>query len=223
MGNAGLRETAPGRARFARFETKDLQRPPSGFWPVSVVRMVEPNPFEKTRNFGAAGVAIGVCDGKLAGEDAVVGEIHRMIDVSEVTIRTIGAKCRDTGAPQGAAVPPPSFPLHAPLRLLGVEAHFFSTGGRAVTNWAKSSKSQDIEKIRFSLSKPILARFGQKETEGSQRRIFRLFGVCEVQSPSQIPLKSSKKRRPFLGLGAVRDENLAEGMGFEPTIGLLIL
>ena len=44
------------------------------------------------------------------GEDAVVGEIHRMIGASEITIRTIGAKCRDTGAPQRYAVPPPGFP-----------------------------------------------------------------------------------------------------------------
>jgi hypothetical protein len=75
------------------------------------------------------------------GEDAVVGEIHRLIRASEITIRTIGAKCRDTGTPQRYAVPPHGFRHHAPLRLLRVGAHFVSTGERTVTNWARPPKS----------------------------------------------------------------------------------
>ena len=64
--------------------------------------------------------------------------------------------------------------------------------------------------MRFSLTEPILARFGRKETKGLQRPIFGFSPVSEVRSPSQIPLKTSKKHRPFSGLGPVRDENLAE-------------
>jgi hypothetical protein len=55
-----------------------------------------------------------------------------------------------------------------------------------------------------------LARFGRKETKGLQRPIFGPSPVSEVRSPSLIPSKSSKKRRPFSGLGPVRDGNLAE-------------
>ncbi len=68
------------------------------------------------------------------GEYAVVGEIHRMIGAPEITVRTNGAKCRDTGTPQRYAVSPPVFRYHAPLRLLRVEAHFGWTGESTVTN-----------------------------------------------------------------------------------------
>ena len=64
--NDTLSWTEPETVRFARLETKAVQRPHFGPWSVSVVRMVPPNPFETTRKFGVAGVAIGVCDGKMA-------------------------------------------------------------------------------------------------------------------------------------------------------------
>ncbi len=72
--------------------------------------------------------------------------------------------------------------------------------------------------MRIYLTEPILARFGRKETKGLQRPILGLSPVSEVRSPSQIPLKTSKKHRPFSGLGPVRDRNLADEVGFEPTI-----
>ena len=77
--------------------------------------------------------------------------------------------------------------------------------------------------MRFYLTEPILARFGRKETKGLQRPILSLSPVSEVRSPSQIPLKTSKKHRPFSGLGPVREEKLAERVGFEPTVQLPVL
>jgi hypothetical protein len=63
--------TKPKSARFAQLETEAVQRPHFAPWSVSVVRVVPPNPFETTRKFGGVGVAVGVCDGKMAdGESA---------------------------------------------------------------------------------------------------------------------------------------------------------
>ncbi len=56
----------PEAARFARLETKAVQRPQSGVRSVSEVRTLLPNPFETTRKLGVVGVAVRVCDGKLA-------------------------------------------------------------------------------------------------------------------------------------------------------------
>ena len=60
--------TGPNRkeARFARLETKAVQRSNSGPWPVSAVRMVPLGTFETTLKFGVVGVADGVCDGEMA-------------------------------------------------------------------------------------------------------------------------------------------------------------
>jgi len=58
--------TEPEAARFARLETKAVQRPHSGLQSVSAVRMVRPRPFEATRKFALSGGAVGVCDGKMA-------------------------------------------------------------------------------------------------------------------------------------------------------------
>ena len=67
-----------------------------------------------------------------------------------------------------------------------------------------------LKKQGFSLTEPILARFGRKETKGLQRPILDLSPVSEVRSPSQIPLKPSKKHGPFSAIGPVRDGNLAD-------------
>ena len=61
--------TEPKLARFARFETKAVQRPHSGLRSVSAVRMVRPRPFETTRKFALSGGAVGVCDGKMADRE----------------------------------------------------------------------------------------------------------------------------------------------------------
>lgn len=61
--NDTLSWTEPKIVRFAQLETEAVQRPHFGPWSFSVVRMVPLNPFETTRSFG---VAVGVCDGKLA-------------------------------------------------------------------------------------------------------------------------------------------------------------
>ena len=64
--NDTLSWTEPETVRFARLETNAVQRPHFGPCSVSEVRMVPPNPFETTRKFDVAGVAVGVCDGKMA-------------------------------------------------------------------------------------------------------------------------------------------------------------
>ena len=59
--NACLREAEPGRTRFARFETKAVQRPKIGAVPVSEVRSQRLNAFETKRKRPAGGALSLVC------------------------------------------------------------------------------------------------------------------------------------------------------------------
>ena len=97
--------TEPEAARFARLKTKAVQKPHSGLWSVSAVRMVLPNPVETTRKFALSGVAVGVCDGKMAEgmgfEPTVPFQVHTLSKRAPSTTRpplrgrTIIAKPRE--------------------------------------------------------------------------------------------------------------------------------
>lgn len=58
--------TEPNRARFARFETKAVQRPKIGVSPVSEVRIPPPNPFETKRKKAPSGASSRVRELKVA-------------------------------------------------------------------------------------------------------------------------------------------------------------
>ena len=62
----GFREAEPDQTRFARLETKAVQRPKSGAAPVSEVRTAPANPLEIWEKSGAGDTPFGVRNGMMA-------------------------------------------------------------------------------------------------------------------------------------------------------------
>jgi hypothetical protein len=94
--NDTLSWAEPETARFARLETKAVQRPHFGPWSVSVVRVVPTNPFETTRK------KIRRRRGRCRG--------LRREDGGGASIRTVGTSTICVSVPDGAPTKLPTCP-----------------------------------------------------------------------------------------------------------------
>lgn len=73
--NVDRSEAEPGQTRFARFETKAVQRPKFGTSPVSVVQVARLNAFETWKKSGAQGASLKVRNRKMAEGEGLTSNL----------------------------------------------------------------------------------------------------------------------------------------------------
>ena len=77
---------------------------------------------------------------------------------------------------------------------------------------------QTTEKASFSVTEPIPARFGRKETKAVQRPKISVPPVSEVRSDRLNAFETQRNFCADAALLRVRNKIMAERVGFEPTI-----
>ena len=80
----------------------------------------------------------------------------------------------------------------------------------AAKSW-DGSNIENIENTGVSLTQPISARLGRKETEAVQRPKIGTAAVSEVGVPSRNPTATAGKQASDFAVGGVRNGGLAEG------------
>jgi hypothetical protein len=90
--------------------------------------------------------------------------------------------------------------------------------GKTAVKSSVGAKRQVAENMVFSLTKPNLARFAQKETKAFQRPKIAALPVSEVRLVWPNPFEYTKNSAAVGGPLRVCKRKLAERAGFEPAV-----